>query len=170
MTLPDSETIGPNQTQHANARACASKPRSRADWASAYFKALAAHGQKVRAAAEAKIDRSTVWDRRQSDPAFAEAEAQAIAMAVEALESEAHRRAMGGEVEEHFDKAGRLIRRRKIFSDLLLLRALVKAETGSWRERNAVEVANASDDFATLTREERKAKLAKARAARDAPL
>ena len=61
-----------------------------------FFAALAKTGQITRAADIADIDRSHAYKRRDADPAFGERWAKALDTYNDALEAEAHRRAVEG--------------------------------------------------------------------------
>lgn len=66
------------------------------DWGPSYLKVFAECGVMRDAAAAAGVDPHTIWARRQRDPAFAAAEADARAKAADLLESIAWDRATNG--------------------------------------------------------------------------
>lgn len=150
-----------NQSEPSHTRA--HPVRRRLDWTGPYLAALEANGGSFkRAAAAARVSYSTVWERRQADAVFASFEDAAIARAQRVLESEAVRRAVEGTKVIRFQpKTGKIFHDLQ-YSDLLLLRLLEKAETGSWRQKQQVEH---SGGVTFKTRAERVAALEKARAA-----
>lgn len=142
-------------TQRPNAGA-------REDWSSAYLEALTLNGgQMVAAAFTAGIVATTVQRRRNSDAEFAKRERDALALANDICESEARRRAIEGVESTFYDKDGNMVRTKIEYSDTILLRLLERLETGSWRQKQQIDV-NAPGSFAT--RAERLAALEKARA------
>lgn len=140
-------------------------------WESAYLAILSKHGQKTKAAKAAKVDPSTVCDRRNIDPEFAQDERRAMKAAAASWESEAVRRGVDGVITQtrFHPITGKKIGETRTFSDTILLRLLVKGETGSWRDSAKVEFAG-SVDFTQMTRAQRVAKLEEARKAGKAPL
>jgi hypothetical protein len=66
----------------------------RPDWAPRFLAAYASSGNVKRSAMAAGIDRDAAYRRRQRDPEFAQAWAQAEQDAVDTLEAEARRRAL----------------------------------------------------------------------------
>jgi hypothetical protein len=149
-------------------RARARPPTPKGAWEEAYFKSLHSKPRPTSVAVDVGIDYATVWRRRRDDPDFAKKEAAALAVGYETLKDEAMRRGTDGVVEERYNAAGVLVSKRIVFSDTLLLASLRYLETGSWRERTVVETP--ADEFASLTREQRKAKLDAAKANRAKPL
>lgn len=159
-------------TAAARRRPKATRGRTRAaiDWAAAYLAALSITGEKTRAARAARKDAKTIYRRRLADVDFADAEKEAMKIAADAHESEATRRAVNGITETRYDpKTGKKVSQRRVYSDTLLLRLLVRNETGSWRESSKIEHGGAVD-FTAMTRAERMKKLAEAEAARAKPL
>lgn len=150
--------------QRARARAEAGLPD--VAWQEPYLAALIANGgQVVKAAIEAKVSRWSIARRRQTHPEFERAELDAMKFCFETCESEAKRRALDG-VESSWtsiDKDGtRHVHKETKFSDTILLRLLVKLESGSWNEKRVIEHALG---ITFKTQAERKEALEKARAA-----
>jgi hypothetical protein len=92
----------------------------RPDWAPRFLAAYAASGNVKRSAMAAGIDRDAAYRRRQRDPGFAQAWAQAEQDAVDTLEAEARRRALAT-------------------SDGLLIFLLKSLRPGTYRERTEVK-------------------------------
>jgi hypothetical protein len=109
-------------------------------WARPYLAALATHGQKTKAAADSMVARIQVLRLRRTDPAFVMAEQAAMNAAMAFFESEAIRRATEGVVEERFDRNGRVVARRVVYSDAIMLRLLERMQTGSWQQKTQLEV------------------------------
>ncbi len=80
--------------------------RSRPDWAPGLLARLAETGNISAACLLVGIDRKTFYKRRDAEPAFAEAVAEALDAACDTLELEARRRAAEGLVRKKFTKAG----------------------------------------------------------------
>lgn len=135
--------------------------RARGDqWMNTYFDHLAITGQITKAALAAKISHRTVARRRLSDPEFAREEEVAMREANRLFESEAIRRATEGCRQEFYNAKGVLSSIKIEYSDTLLLRLLERMETGSWRQRQQVEMGTPG---AFATRSERKDGLEKIR-------
>src|SRR5688500_13720784 len=65
-------------------------------WMKAFISILSLQGNVSRACDAAKIERKTAYRAKDSDPVFAEAWADALDVAADALEAEAWRRAVDG--------------------------------------------------------------------------
>lgn len=74
----------------------ATKRKTARDWATRFLSALSRTGNISTACKAAGIDRSTAYARRDRDPSFAGAMADALEQAADALELEARRRAQDG--------------------------------------------------------------------------
>lgn len=116
-------------------------PKKRPRWAKAFLAELAKSGN-VRGACEAvQIGRRTVYDLRESDPAFAADWERAQEEAADLLEAEARRRALEGVEEPVFGGlgygrgSGEIGRVRK-YSDTLLIFLLKGAKPETYRERS----------------------------------
>ena len=131
----------------------------RADWTAAYLESLSRNGKRVDAATAAGIIYSTAFRRRKSDPLFAQAEDEALNMALATWEQEAIRRAVDGCAHEKFDSEGRLLSKRVEYSDVLLLRLLERLDP-TWRQKQQVEH---SGGVAFESREDRQKTLEQAR-------
>lgn len=84
------------RNKRAPGRKSGRRPKETPDWAPAFLAALAREGT-VRAACDAApVAPSTVYQRRQSDPAFDLAMAEALELATDRLEREAIRRGCDG--------------------------------------------------------------------------
>ncbi|MBA3033575.1 MAG: terminase [Gammaproteobacteria bacterium] len=102
---------------------------------------LAIDGNVTRAANATGVDRSNAYQRRLRNPDFAKRWDDAIEAATDAIEAEAHRRAVDGVEEPIFYKGvecGRVTR----YSDPLLI-ALLKRHRPEYRDSGRVEIANA---------------------------
>lgn len=82
--------------------------RSQPDWAPRFLAALS-RGNIKAACLAAGVGRQTVYDRRDSDPAFAQAMSDALEDAIDDLEAEAWRRAVDGLEQKKFHKGDPLI-------------------------------------------------------------
>lgn len=101
----------------------------------AAFLELLALGHTVQhAAAEAGVGRSTVYERRESDEAFAAAWAEADEAGVQVLEQEARRRAVEGVPRQKYDKDGDLLCVEQVYSDTLLIFLLKARRPGVYRD------------------------------------
>lgn len=139
------------------------------DWAPAYLAALRVSGQKVKSALQAGLaDYSPVHDRRQRDPEFATQEEAAMKVANSVLESEAYRRACEGVTRRHYDAKGNLRYEEVVYSDMLLIRALERADP-TWRTKTSVDVTSGGRGV-FATRSDRKKAIADAKASAQKPL
>jgi len=93
----------------------------RPDWAPRFLAAYASSGNVKHSAMAAGIDRDAAYRRRQRDPEFAQAWAQAEQDAVDTLEAEARRRALAT-------------------SDQLIIFLLKSLRPSVYRERTVVRV------------------------------
>lgn len=115
--------VGGADTPWAVARVEAPPPkrkRTAPDWAPRLLKALALTGNITEACKLAKIGRLTFYRRRDIDKAFADAAADAMEVACDALEAEAKRRAYEG-VEEPIFYRGQECGTIRKYSDTLLI-------------------------------------------------
>jgi hypothetical protein len=141
--------------------------QSATDWRQTYLSTLSNNcGQKTAAARAARVTLRTVQRHRANDPEFKKAEADALQIAMEVVESEAIRRAVEG-VDRSYrytDKNGTIHEHvGREYSDRILLRYLVKLETGSWSDKRVLGHQGAGITF--KTRAERLAALEKMHAA-----
>lgn len=144
-------------------------------WELIYLAWLAEGVGKGRAAKEADVNAKTVWQRRKEDAEFAAAESaaekEAHVAAVASVESEIHRRAIEGiQTHRYHHLTGTLIETKTTYSDTLLLAMARKLETGSWKDSAKVEVEEGVLGFLSMTRADRKKKLAEAKAESKKPL
>lgn len=121
-------------------------PKFEADWAKSaklvrFVLHLACHGNVSRAINQAKIDRTYVYDKRNSDREFASAWDEAKKQGLEVLKDEAWRRAHDGVTEPHFHQ-GELVGYVRKASDTLLM-FLIKQADPSYREHFDMTLANA---------------------------
>lgn len=131
-----------------------------ADWISIYLSELEQHCQKETAARAAGVCLRTVQRYRKENRSFAEAEADAMAVAADLVESEITRRAIYGTTTEQRHRDGSVTVKTQ-YSDLLLLRLAEKIESGRWRQKQLIEHSGSHKTFAT--RAERVAELNKVR-------
>lgn len=114
------------------------RPKTARDWAPKFFGALR-EGQHVRDAARtAKVHCTTIYDRREADPAFRAAWDAARAIGTNELKAEARRRAYFGTLKPIFQggkKVGTVIE----YSDTLLM-FLIKARDPRYRDNHRVEL------------------------------
>ena len=127
-----------------------------------FLESLASTGNVSASAAAVGLSRNTIYILRREDEEFADAFADAIEQATDALEAEARRRALDG-VEEPVVSAGRLVvdpqtdkplmvRR---YSDTLMVTLLKAHRPDKFKDRAAVEtsgrvVINVTSDDAAL--------------------
>lgn len=110
------------------------------DWATVFLVELAKTGNVSKAVARTKIARSAVYKRRESDPAFAAAWAEAEEVAVELMEAEARRRAVEGTLRPVF-QGGAMAGKVREYSDTLLIFLLKARRPAVYRENTRVVVA-----------------------------
>ena len=112
-------------------------------WAKAFLAALAETGVVGEAAKAARIGRSTVFELKKLDPAFAEGWDAAMEQAADLMEEEARRRAIDGVLEPVYGSGGTGVGTVKVgsirkFSDVLLIFKLKGARPDKYRERREV--------------------------------
>lgn len=110
---------------------------------------LAESGNVTAAAKKAKLSRTQLYNKRNNDPAFAEAWAAAESLGVSALEDEARRRGYDGWLEPVWHKGKRCGTVRK-FSDTLLIVLLKAHMPGKYREKLALEHSGGIDLIAAI--------------------
>ena len=108
------------------------------DWKPAFLKELCQCGNVSLSANKAKVGRRTVYQARESDPAFAEAWEEAIEISTEYLEGEARRRAYNGVLEPVFH-IGKKVGTVRKYSDTLLIFLLKAHKPKKYRDRHSVE-------------------------------
>lgn len=112
------------------------RPKSMGDWGPAFIGALL-EGKAVRVAcATAGIDQMMPFNRRKTDPIFAQAWAEAGAIATELLEAEACRRAYHGTIKPVFHRGERVGAVRE-YSDALLTFMLKARRPDVYRDGHA---------------------------------
>ncbi|HEX2863050.1 MAG TPA: hypothetical protein VHN99_00665 [Deinococcales bacterium] len=105
----------------------------------AQFLTLLAEDPNVsRAAEEIGVARSWLYQQRNTDPAFAAAWDEAVEHAVETLESEVRRRALGWD-EDVFNKDGEHTGARRVYSDNLAMFLLKAHRPDRYRDRSTTE-------------------------------
>lgn len=126
----------------AGSRQNSTVPRAR-PWQKGFLTILAESGIVTTACEAAGVDRSTVYLRRDADPAFAAAWEQALEDAADRLEAEARRRAYEGWDEPVFGRVGKdqdgqigLVRK---YSDSLMQTLLKGAKPEKYRDRQQIE-------------------------------
>jgi hypothetical protein len=82
------------------------RQRSKPDWAPRLLAALRASANVQLSCAVAGVPRRSFYNRRDADPAFAAAVAEALEDGCDLLEAEARRRAVDGVPRKKFDRAG----------------------------------------------------------------
>lgn len=108
------------------------------DWGPRFLEALADSANISEACKIAKVGRTTVYERRDSDPVFAQAMADALDDAVDALELEARRRALDGcerPVYHQGAQCGTILE----YSDTLMIFLLKAHRPDKYRERSEVK-------------------------------
>jgi hypothetical protein len=103
------------------------------NWAPTFLRHLSAYGNVTEAAKKAKVTRQAVYQRRETDQAFAEVMDDAIKLGCIALEDEARRRAYKGCDEGVFYK-GRKVAKLIKYSDTLLIFLLKAHKPEVYRE------------------------------------
>lgn len=109
------------------------------DWRPVFLNELAATGNVFRSAKKARKPRSEVYKARDADPGFAAAWGEALAVAVEVMEAEAHRRAFSGTLKPVF-QGGKRVGAVREYSDTLAI-FLLKAHSPKYRGLDRVVVA-----------------------------
>ena len=126
-----------------------------------FLDSVAKHGRTIDAAFEISINLSTIDKHKKSNPAFAQALADARLRWVAKIEAEIKHRAMDGEI-EHIRYKGEIVGTKRIKSDQLLL-ALARKYDPAFRERQTVETVHSGgfavglEDLGTLPKEDRDA-------------
>lgn len=108
-----------------------------------FLDALSRTGNITKSAADAEVDRRTVYHHRESDPEFAAAWDDALAQATDRLELEARRRAEEGVPEPVFYQGVEVGTVRK-YSDTLMIQ-LLKAHHPSHRETRRIQLGGDPD-------------------------
>jgi hypothetical protein len=114
-------------------------PRS---WKPAFLKNLATSANVSVACQRAGVSRSTAYRVRATDDEFAEAWEDAIDEAVDALEGEAHRRAVEGTLEPVY-QGGKQVGEIRKYSDTLLIFLLKAHRPEKFREIDIGKLAEA---------------------------
>ena len=136
----------PRKKKAKKAAALELAPRPTADWAKSakllgFIMRLGQHGNVTRAIAGARVDRTYVYDKRNTDVEFAAAWDEAKKMGLDVLKDEAWRRAHEGVKRDKF-YLGKKIATEIEYSDTLLM-FLIKQADPSYREHYDVNVGNA---------------------------
>ncbi len=111
-----------------------SRTLEKGDWKPIFLAELARTGIVGVACTKAKIGRSTVYDVRKEDEAFAAAWDAALDDAVDTMESEAWRRGVKGTQKPVF-QGGKEVGRIREYSDTLLIFMLKGARPEKYRDR-----------------------------------
>lgn len=109
------------------------KPKGRRDWRPKFIAGLESNGIVSTACRVAGIGRSTAYDARRKDQAFADAWDEAIELAIGVAEGEAYRRAVHGVVKPVYQggvKVGEITE----YSDTLLIFILRALKPEKYRE------------------------------------
>lgn len=104
------------------------------EWHEVFLEALAQSGNITLSAKKARVNRTSIYNRRNEDKAFAEAWDNALADAGDLLEEEARRRAVRG-VKKPVYQGGTLVGYVPEYSDTLLIFLLKGAKPEKYRER-----------------------------------
>jgi hypothetical protein len=118
-------------------------PKKWDEWQNVFLRELARTGVVAAACKKAKVERSTAYNRRKLDPQFAGAWDEALEVATEMLEAEAHRRAAIGVLEPVYQQAMRVGQVRK-YSDTLLIFLLKAHKPAKYRDNYRVEHVGAN--------------------------
>lgn len=103
-----------------------------------FLEAFARVGVVAYACRTAKVGRATVYEWRERYPAFVEAMDAALAVAIELMEEEVHRRAVRGTLSPVYYK-GDVVGQVREYSDTLLM-FLVKRHKAEYRDQSSVDV------------------------------
>jgi hypothetical protein len=106
-------------------------------WEKAFLSKLSKEGNVSAACHAAKISRSTAYERKESDPAFAARWQEALDEAADLLEAEAWRRAFKGVLEPVYQQKEKVGEIRK-YSDSLMALLLKAHKPDKYRERTDV--------------------------------
>ncbi len=110
------------------------KPNAPDNWPDKFLASYRKCGNITKAAKATRVDRSTVYARRESDPEFEKAMLAAQEEAVDLLEEEARRRAADGSVKPVFYQ-GKQVATVREYSDTLLIVLLKANRPEKYRER-----------------------------------
>ncbi len=133
-----------------------------ADVRAAYVEALARLASHKAAAAHVGVAYCTAWKWRKKDP---ELEAQceaALGRAYGELLTVARKLAIEGLVEETYDKAGKVIARKRRYSERILLKMLARLDPAGWSDKlqvdskATVEVTDKRIEVEKMTPEQRR--------------
>lgn len=116
------------------------RPTPKKDWRVPFLEALARTGSVVGAAAKAKVHRSTAYELKSADPAFAALWAEAEAVSVELMEAEARRRAVEGTLRPVF-QGGKKVGEVLEYSDTLIIFLLKARRPDVYRDHAKVVVS-----------------------------
>lgn len=108
-------------------------------WQAAFIKELCRTGNVSSACRKAKISRTVAYEDREADPVFGAAWAEALEVAVEALELEARRRAEKGVLEPVYQGGVRVGAVRR-YSDTLLIFLLKAHKPEKYTQRADVTI------------------------------
>lgn len=107
-------------------------------WRKTFLKVLALNGNVTAACNSAGVERSTVYDLRKSDQAFAAQWSDALEQAADTLEAAAFKRAVKG-VRRVMHSAGKVVGVEYDYSDSLLQTLLKAKRPNEYRERIQIE-------------------------------
>jgi hypothetical protein len=115
-------------------------PKAPGDWKEAFLEALGEHGMVTRACRDIGIGRTTAYEARRADDAFATAWADISEMTLERMEAEAIRRAVDG-VDRAVYYQGEEVGLERQYSDTLLIFLLKAGRPDKYRENISVRHA-----------------------------
>lgn len=127
-------------------------------WYAAFLAALRLTGNVSEAARSADMERRSVYNARESDPAFAAAWDDALDEAADALEAEARRRAVDG-IEEAVYHQGVPCGTVRKYSDSLLTLLLKAHKPAKYRENHKIEHSGPDGDAIVVRFEESLSKI-----------
>ena len=113
-------------------------PKKRRDWKLAWLEAFERDLMVSAACKAAKVGRSTVYDARQTDPAFAQAWDDLENQTTDAMEREGYRRGVEG-VERDVYHQGEVVGKERQFSDTLLIFMLKARKPDVYRDNARIE-------------------------------
>ena len=102
-----------------------------------FLENLRSYANVTEACKAAGLDRTSTYIKKQNDPNFAKAWADAYDKGIDAMEEEAHRRAVDGVKKGIFYK-GRQVATERVYSDTLAIFMLKGARPEKYRERSEV--------------------------------
>lgn len=122
------------------------KKRRALKWEKAFIASLCMYGVVSKACDDADVNRSAVYAHREAHEDFAQAWAEALEIAADAMELEVRRRAVDG-VEEPVYQGGGKVGTIRRYSDTLLMFLLKGTRPEKFRERHELVGKNGQELF-----------------------